>query len=105
MIDRQRAMNPRTPLEDTIIYELHVRGYTIDPSSGVKYPGTYAGLVEKIDELKELGITAVELLPVDEFDENDCRFRQSADGRKAAELLGIQPDPLLCSQGGVCAQF
>ena len=92
MIDRQRVVNPRTPLEDTIIYELHVRGYTIDPSSGVKHPGTYAGLVEKIDELKELGITAVELLPVDEFDENDCALRQSLDRRKAAELLGLQPD-------------
>ena len=39
MIDRPRVDSPRTPLEDTIIYELHVRGYTIDPSSGVRYPG------------------------------------------------------------------
>ncbi len=55
MIDRQRVVNPRTPLEDTIIYELHVRGYTIDPSSGVKYPGTYAGLAEKIARAQGAG--------------------------------------------------
>ena len=91
MIDRQRVMNPRIPLEDTIIYELHVRGYTIDPSSGVKYPGTYAGLVEKIDELKALGITAVELLPVDEFDENDCAFVNPLTGEKLRNFWGYNP--------------
>jgi isoamylase len=91
MIDRQRAMNPRLPLEDTIIYELHVRGYTIDPSSGVKYPGTYTGLVEKIDELKALGITAVELLPVDEFDENDCAFVNPLTGERLRNFWGYSP--------------
>ncbi|MBW2194314.1 MAG: glycogen debranching enzyme, partial [Deltaproteobacteria bacterium] len=49
--------------------ELHVRGYTVDKSSGVKHPGTYNGLIEKIPYLKSLGITAVELLPVFEFNE------------------------------------
>lgn len=58
-----------TPLEDTIIYEMHVRGFTMDASSGVKYPGTFAGIYEKIPYLKELGITAVELMPIFEFDE------------------------------------
>ncbi len=91
MIDRQRVVNPRTPLEDTIIYELHVRGYTIDPSSGVKHPGTYAGLAEKIDELKDLGITAVELLPVDEFDENDCPFVNPLTGEKLRNFWGYNP--------------
>lgn len=56
-------------MEDLIIYELHVRGFTFDPSAGVKYPGTFAGLVEKIPYLKELGINAVELMPIFEFDE------------------------------------
>jgi isoamylase len=91
MIDRQRVVNPRTPLEDTIIYELHVRGYTIDPSSGVRHPGTYAGLVEKIDGLKELGITAVELLPVDEFDENDSPFVNPLTGEKLRNFWGYNP--------------
>jgi len=57
------------PIEDTIVYELHVRGYTKSPTAKVKYPGTFAGLIEKIPYLKELGITAVELLPVFDFDE------------------------------------
>lgn len=63
-----------TPAEDSIIYEVHVRGFTIHPSSGVQHPGTFAGLMEKIPYLKELGVTAVELLPVHEFDEDDCVF-------------------------------
>src|SRR6185437_16445549 len=54
---------PLTPPEDTVIYELHVRGFTCHPSSMVARPGTFAGLVEKIPYLKSLGITAVELLP------------------------------------------
>ncbi len=65
---------PLTPLEDTIIYELHVRGFTCHSSSAVSEPGTFAGLIEKIPYLKELGVTAVELLPVHEFDEDDCPF-------------------------------
>jgi glycogen operon protein len=58
-------------LADTVIYELHVRGFTRHPSSGATHPGTYRGLIEKIPYLEELGITAVELLPVTEFDEGD----------------------------------
>jgi glycogen operon protein len=57
------------PLQDSVIYELHVRGYTIDDSSGVTSPGTYKGLVEKIPHIKSLGVTAVELMPVFEFNE------------------------------------
>ena len=64
---------PSGPPEDTILYEMHVRGFTCDPSSGVRHPGTFAGLAEKLAYLKDLGITAVELLPIDEFDENDAR--------------------------------
>ena len=59
------------PLHDAVIYEMHVRGFTIDPSSGVAHPGTYRGVIEKIPYLKELGVTAVELLPINEFDEMD----------------------------------
>ena len=57
------------PMSDIVIYELHVRGFTRDPSSGVTYPGTFEGLKEKIPYLKDLGINAVELMPVFEFDE------------------------------------
>lgn len=57
------------PFEDLVIYETHVRGYTKDKSSGVSAPGTFAGLEDKIPYLKDLGINAVELMPIFEFDE------------------------------------
>ncbi len=62
------------PSARTIIYEMHVRGFTRHPSSGVgdKTRGTYAGLIEKIPYLRQLGVTAVELLPVFQFDAQDC---------------------------------
>ena len=64
--------SPLTPsLSGAVLYELHVGGFTQHPSSGVQYPGTFLGLIEKIPYLKELGITHVELLPVIAFDEQD----------------------------------
>lgn len=68
-MDWYEDVRPRTPLEDTIIYETHVRGFTVHASSGVQRGGTYAGFIEKIPYLKDLGITTVELLPVQEFGE------------------------------------
>ena len=64
----------RRPSSRTIVYEMHVRGFTRHPSSGVaeKTRGTFAGLIEKIPYLQQLGITAVELLPVFQFDAQDC---------------------------------
>ena len=64
----------REPSARTIVYEMHVRGFTRHPSSGVaeNRRGTYAGLIEKIPYLQQLGITAVELLPVFQFDPQDC---------------------------------
>lgn len=59
----------RIPENDLIIYELHVKGFTAHHSSKVNFPGTFKGLTEKIPYLKELGINAVELLPIQEFDE------------------------------------
>jgi isoamylase len=56
-------------IEETIVYEMQVRGFTKSPSSKVKYAGTFGGLIEKIPYLKDLGITAVELLPIFDFDE------------------------------------
>jgi isoamylase len=60
---------PNIPMEETVIYEVHVRGFTAHPSADVEYGGTYRSLIEKIPHLKQLGITAVELLPVQEFGE------------------------------------
>ena len=67
--DWEDDVNPEIPYAETILYKLHVRGFTAHASSGVSARGTYAGVVEKIPYLKELGITAVELMPVTEFDE------------------------------------
>lgn len=66
---------PQIPMEDLIIYEAHVRGFTRDSSSGVCCPGTFLGLRDKIPYLKDLGINALELMPVFEFDEmRDARL-------------------------------
>jgi len=67
--DWQGVQSPHIPREDLIIYEMHVRGLTKDPSSGVSHPGTYLGMIEKIPYLKKLGINAVEFLPIFEFDD------------------------------------
>ena len=65
--------SPRHPWSKTVIYETHVRGCTIHPNGGVRHPGTYRGLIEKIPYFKKLGVTAVELMPVQEFNENQSR--------------------------------
>jgi glycogen operon protein len=79
---------PNTPIEDSVLYELHVRGFTCHPTSGARYPGTFAGLIEKIPYLKGLGVTAVELLPIHEFDENDCPFTNPSTGEKLRNFWG-----------------
>ncbi|GJH36366.1 glycogen debranching protein GlgX [Paraburkholderia hospita] len=75
---------PRLPvargLDRAIIYELHVGGFTRDPSSGVRHPGTFDGLIEKIPYLQQLGVTHVELLPVMAFDEQDVPAAAAARG-------------------------
>jgi isoamylase len=81
----------RTPLSDTIIYELHVRGFTQHPSSRVTSPGTFAGLVEKIPYLQELGVTAVELMPVCEFDEVEMGRRNPVSGAPLVNFWGYHP--------------
>ena len=70
----------RRPLSETIIYETHVRGFTRSPSSDTSEPGTYAGIVEKIPYLKSLGVTAIELMPINEFPVEE------ADGSKPKRL-------------------
>ncbi len=74
------------PMSDLVIYELHVRSFTQNENSGVKNRGTFAGLQEKIPYLKDLGINAVELMPVFEFDE--CMNAREVDGKKLLECWG-----------------
>jgi glycogen operon protein len=82
---------PLTHLEDSVIYEVHVRGFTCHPSSKVEHPGTFRGLVEKIPYLQWLGVTAVELMPVFEFDECNCPFTNPETGEKLVDFWGYNP--------------
>ncbi len=86
--DLRDDIHPRTPRADTILYEVHVRGFTASASSGVKHPGTFRGLAEKAEYLRDLGVTAVELLPIDEFDEMDCPFVSPLTGEKLRNFWG-----------------
>ena len=80
------APDPSYDMSDLIIYELHVRGFTRHSSSGVKHPGTFEGLREKIPYLRELGVTAVELMPIFEFDET--MGKREVDGRILLDYWG-----------------
>lgn len=84
--DWGKSNNPLIPMEDLIIYEMHVRGFTKHASSGVEHPGTFEGLREKIPYLKELGVNAVELMPIFEFDEM-MDYRE-VDGRQLLNYWG-----------------
>lgn len=81
----------RHPWSNTVIYETHVRGSTIHPSSGVENPGTYRGLMEKIPYLKDLGVTAVELMPVQEFNENQATGINLLTGKPLKNYWGYDP--------------
>lgn len=88
------------PMEETIIYELHASGFTKSPSSGVKHPGTFSGIIEKIPYLKELGITAVELLPVFDFDETD--ILRVVDGTPLKNFWGYSTMGFFSPQSAYC---
>ncbi len=79
------------PLRDSIIYELHTRGFTCAASSGVAHPGTFKGITEKIKYLKQLGVTAVELMPVTEFNENEPTFKNPETGEPLKNFWGYSP--------------
>jgi isoamylase len=81
----------RHPWSKTVIYETHVRGFTVHPSSGVEHPGTYRGLMEKIPYLTELGVTAVELMPVHEFNEYQVTGINPQTGEPLRNYWGYDP--------------
>jgi isoamylase len=89
---------PRHPWSKTVIYETHVRGFTIHPSSGVEYPGTYRGLMEKIPYFKELGVTAVELMPVYEFNEHQVTGTNPQTGQPLGNYWGYDPVAFFASK-------
>ena len=76
--DWEKDQEPRIPYEESIVYCLHVRGFTKHASSGVKFKGTFAGIIEKITYLKELGITTLEVMPVYEFLEKEASKREKS---------------------------
>jgi glycogen operon protein len=84
---------------ETIIYELHVRGYTMHPSAGVEHPGTYRGLTEKIPYLKDLGVTAVELMPVQEFNPLELDRVDPHTGRALRNYWGYNPVAFMAPNG------
>ncbi len=90
-------------LADSIIYEVHVRGFTAHPSSRVAHPGTYRGLTEKIAYLKDLGVTAVELMPVTEFEENGNRHLDPVSGQPLKDFWGYQPLAFFAPKSGYAA--
>jgi isoamylase len=79
---------PRIPKHDLVIYEMHVRGFTANVSSNVQYPGTFLGIVEKIPYLKSLGINAIELMPIFEFNENEAQQVNPLTGEKLCNYFG-----------------
>ena len=88
------------PISEYIIYEAHVRGFTKSPTSDVQYPGTFAGLIEKIPYLKDLGITAVELLPVFDFDET--AVLRVVDGKPLQNYWGYSTVGYFAPQSSYC---
>ena len=97
--DWQGDRHLRRGLSDTVIYEMHVRGFTASPTSGVENPGTYLGVIEKIPYLKSLGVTAVELMPVHEF----AAAMPSAEGVVRANYWGYDPLAFFAPHRGYAA--
>ncbi len=98
------------PLHDTVIYETHLRGFTVHPQSGVSAPGTYDGFKEKIPYLQDMGITAVEFLPVQEFNEMEYFLENEKRARLKnfwgySTLAFFAPNARYASRGGLGQQL
>ncbi|MEW8625583.1 MAG: glycogen debranching protein GlgX, partial [Candidatus Thiodiazotropha sp.] len=89
-------------MRDSIIYETHVRGYTASPSAGTGHPGTFRALMEKIPYLQELGVTAVELLPIFDFDETEI-LRERSDGVQLKNFWGYSTIGYFAPEASFCA--
>ncbi len=90
------------PLNETVIYELHVGGFTKSPTAKVDFPGTFAGLVQKIPYLQELGITAVELLPVFAYNHRDLLPHSPQGGEPLHNYWGYDPYAHSAPHPGYC---
>ncbi|MFO0927891.1 MAG: glycogen debranching protein GlgX [Gemmataceae bacterium] len=102
--DWEGDTQPNVPMAQTVVYELHVRGFTRHPSAGVQNPGTFLGLVEKVPYLKALGVTAVQLMPIFEFDEADVPGRHP-DGEALTNYWGYSPLSYFALKGGFASRY
>lgn len=99
--DWGNSQSPQISMDDLIIYEMHVRGFTYHSSSGVQYPGTFSGLADKIPYLLDLGINAVELMPIFEFDE--MRDVRDFKGQHLLDYWGYNPVSFFAPNTGYTA--
>jgi isoamylase len=90
------------PMSETIIYEMHVRGFTKSANSNSQNPGTFRGVIEKIPYLQELGVTAVELLPIFDFDETEVL--RDVNGHQLKDYWGYNPHSYFALEGSYCAE-
>lgn len=91
------------PIEDLVIYEMHVRSFTVHESAGTKQGGTYAGILEKVDYLKELGVNAVELMPIFEFDEWEHSRKNPVTGELLVNYWGYSTLGFFAPKAGYAA--
>lgn len=94
--DWQGISPPNIPQENLIIYEMHVRGFTQHKSSNTKYPGTFLGIIEKIPYLKSLGINAIELLPIFEFNECENKLKNPKTQKRLHNFWGYSTVNFFC---------
>jgi isoamylase len=94
--DWEGTPKPNIEKHNLIIYEMHVRSFTKHPSSKVEHPGTYLGMIEKIPYLKELGVNAVELLPIHEFDERENPRMESFTNKRLWNCWGYMTMNFFC---------
>ncbi len=99
-----RPPRPRVADSERVIYELHLRGFTRHPSSGVAHPGTYLGLIEKIPYLQSLGVTTVELMPLLEFDETENFRRNPLTGERLLNYWGYSPVSFFAPKASYAAE-
>jgi isoamylase len=92
----------KLPIEDTIVYEMHLGGFTKSPTSKVQHPGTFSGLIEKIQHLRDLGVTAVELLPVFDFDQTTPL--RTVDGKPLRNFWGYSTMGFFAPHSAYCVR-
>jgi glycogen operon protein len=99
----QDDLPPRHPWSKTVVYEIHIRGFTIHPDAGATHSGTYRGLMEKISYLTELGVTAVELMPVHEFNEHQAPGINPQTGKPLTNYWGYDPVAFFAPKASCCS--